>query len=236
MRRLLVAHLPEAGERCVAAPAESHHLLHVLRARPGERLRLADGHGAAIGVLEGVDAEGRAQLLVVERLNAPPTPGRTVLLGLPKPALLEEALTLGAEGGATRLVLVRARYSPPGEPRADRLERVLRAAVTQCGRPDLPRVDGPTSLAEALRDPTLSPLGARWLAAPGVSSSPAGPVADGAPTATVAIGPEGGWSPEEVAALTGAGFAPLCLGPFVLRTPSAVGAALARLWRDPSRW
>ncbi len=234
MRRLLVAHLPEAGERCVAAAAESHHLLHVLRARPGERLRLADGHGAAIGVLEGVDAEGRAQLLVVERLNAPPTPGRTVLLGLPKPALLEEALTLGAEGGATRFVLVRARYSPPGEPRSDRLERVLRAAVTQCGRPDLPRVYGPTRLDEALRDPTLSPLGARWLAAPGGPSSRVPEAPDDVdPTATVAIGPEGGWSPEEVAALTDAGFAPLSLGPFVLRTPSAVGAALARLWRDP---
>jgi len=232
LRRLLVAHLPEAGERCVAAAAESHHLLHVLRARTGERLRLADGQGAAIGVLEGVDAEGRAELLVVERLLAPPPPGRTVLLGIPKPALLEEAVTLGAEGGATRFVLVRARYSPPGEPRPDRLERVLRAAVTQCGRPDLPRVDGPTSLAAALQDPTLS-SGGRWLAAPGASTSLAGPVSDADPTATVAIGPEGGWSPEEVATLLDAGFAPLGLGPFVLRTPSAVGAALARLWRDP---
>jgi 16S rRNA (uracil1498-N3)-methyltransferase len=231
VRRLVVAHVPEAGERCTAAPRESHHLLHVIRARPGERVRLVDGSSvAAVAVLEGADEAGCARLVVVERLVAPPPPPRVVLLGLPKPALLEEALILGTEGGATRFVFVRARYSPPGEPRVDRLDRVLRTAVTQCGRADVPRLEGPCSLAEALRDPALPP--ARWLGAPGGPPGTGGPATtdseDGA--AAIAIGPEGGWSPEEIEALTTSGFAPLGLGPFVLRTPSAVGAALARLW------
>lgn len=224
--------VPAVGERCVAAARESHHLLHVIRARPGERVRLVDGRSAAaIGVLESVDADGQACFTIVERLVASPPPVRVVLLGLPKPALLEEALTLGTEGGATRFVLVRARYSPPGAPRSDRLLRVVQSAVTQCGRADLPAVDGPWSLVEALADASLPPVGARWGALPG---TPPGPVGGGSEDTgrgvAVAIGPEGGWSPEEAAALTDAGFAPLGLGPFVLRTPSAVGAALARLW------
>lgn len=225
--------MPEAGERCHAAARESHHLLHVLRARPGERVRLVDGHAtAAIAVLEGADEAGCACFLVVERLLTPPPPARIVLLGLPKPALLEEALTLGTEGGATRFLLVRARHSPPGEPRAERLDRVVRTAVTQCGRTDVPALQGPHVLAEALRDPSLPPT--RWLGAPG-GPSPAmpGDVDQRDAGAAVAIGPEGGWSPEEVEALLAAGFAPLGLGPFVLRTPSAVGAALARLWDGP---
>lgn len=226
----MVAHVPEVGDRCVAAPAESHHFLHVLRARPGEQVRLVDGRSAAaVAVLEGADDTGAARFLVVERIDAPPPPPRVILLGLPKPALLEEALTLGTEGGATRFVFVRARYSPPGEPRVDRLDRILRTATTQCGRADVPTFEGPRSLAEALRDDSLPPIGSRWLAVLG--GPPRGGVAgDTLSAGAVAIGPEGGWAPDEVSAFVVAGFAPLGLGPFVLRTPSAVGAALARLW------
>lgn len=231
MRRLVVAHVPEAGERCVAGPRESHHLLHVIRARFGDRVRLVDGQAvAAVAVLEGADDTGCARLLVVERLVAPPPPPRVVLLGLPKPALLEEALVLGTEGGATRFVCVRSRFSPPGDLRVDRLDRVLRTAVTQCGRADLPALEGPRSLAEALRDATLPLAPARWLAAPGGPPHGADAILGGQDGAVVAIGPEGGWAPDEIEALSAAGFAPLGLGPFVLRTPSAVGAALARLW------
>ncbi len=233
MRRVLVPGIPAVGERVRAGAEESHHLLRVLRARPGERFRLADGAGgAAVGVLAGVE-EGVAVLLVEEAVATVVVPERIVLLGVPKPALLEEALTLGTEGGATRFVLVRARYSPPGEPRVERLERVLRAAVTQCGRPDLPVVEGPLPLRDALRDEALVGVATRWLAAPGAPARRADhPREELDDSAAVAIGPEGGWSPEEVAALDAAGFAPLGLGPFVLRTPSAVGAALARLWRS----
>ena len=225
MRRLLVPALPAIGVRVQAGPEASHHLMNVLRARPGDRLRLSDGAGtAAVGVFLGADEHGRALFTVDALLDAIRVPDRVVLLGLPKPALLEEALTLGAEGGATRFLLVRGRYSPPGATRPDRLERVLRAAVTQCGRPDLPAVHGPSSLEEALDE---VPAGARWLAAP--NASPVETPGTEEP-ATVAIGPEGGWSPDEVGLLQTAGFLPLGLGPFVLRTPSAVGAALARLW------
>jgi 16S rRNA (uracil1498-N3)-methyltransferase len=256
VRRLLVGALPAPGELVRAGPAESHHLLHVLRAPIGERIRVMDGAGlAGIATLDAIDPDGRAALRVLTHDAPRVRPARVVLLGFPKPALLEEALTLGTEGGATTFVLVRAERSPPGGPRHDRLERVLRAAVTQCGRPDIPGVLCPADLGAALADPDLP--AERWLAAPGArplgrvpgpAATVAGPSAgpdgampssgdpgdgdsgSGAHGAVVAIGPEGGWSPAEVAALLAAGFVPGGLGPYVLRTPSAVGAALARLW------
>ncbi len=213
MRRVLVADLTADH---VDASSTAHHLLRVLRAQPGERFHLLDGRGgAAIGeLLEG------AAFRVLERLVTPPIADRVLVLGIPKPALLEEALTLGTEGGATRFLLVRGRYSPPGEPRRERLDRVVRAAVTQCGRADIPSFEGPLSLVEAV---ALAPLEHRWIATPGGGA--------GAPTsaAAIAIGPEGGWDPDERTILHAAGFEPLGLGPFTLRTPSAVGAALAKL-------
>lgn len=209
--------MPDLSGETVHAPQAAHHVLHVLRAQPGERFHLLDGSGgAAIGALQG-----DATFHVLERLAVRPPPVRVILLGVPKPALLEEALTLGTEGGATRFLLIKARFSPPGEPRLDRLDRVVRAAVTQCGRADLPTVEGPLSLPDAIE--AIAGVEARWLATHGGGPGAAGPAA------AIAIGPEGGWSPEEQGALLGARFEPLGLGPFTLRTPSAVGAALARL-------
>ncbi len=229
MRRLLVPHLPAVGGRIRVEPAESHHLLNVLRAPRSAHFRLVDGAGEeGVGVLTGVDSDGCAVLIVVSRETRAAVAPRIVLLGVPKPALLEEAVTLGTEAGATRFVLVRADFSPPGTLRLDRLERVLHAAVTQCGRADLPVLEVSGGLSAAL-DADWLPGHARWLASPGAPSlaAPEGPAERGA---VMAIGPEGGWSPAEAGQLTAAGFVAFGLGPFILRTPTAVAAALARLW------
>jgi 16S rRNA (uracil1498-N3)-methyltransferase len=226
MRRLIVSPLPALGALTEASPEASHHVLHVLRARPGERFFLTDGRGGAgIGELEGVSPSGRATLRVQQVLEPVLGPRRVLVLGMPKAALLEESVTLAAEGGATELLVVRARYSPPGDLRAERLDRVLRAAVTQCGRADLPPIRGPFSLGAALDHPSLASAETRWIASPGGP-----PATAGQEDAAVAIGPEGGWAPEEQDALRQAGFQSAGLGPHVLRTPSAVSAALARLW------
>lgn len=222
MRRVIVPAVPAAGEDVEVPEAESHHLLDVIRVARGESLRIADGHGRrGVAVLADVRG-GRAVLRVLEAEDAPPEVVRVVLLGMPKGPLLEDALVLGTEAGASAFVLVRARYSPPGDPRADRLERLLKAAATQCGRPRVPQVSPPVLLRDALAAPIP---GARFVATPGGGDP--GPLPG---PATIAIGPEGGWAPEEQAALLGAGFAPLGLGPWILRTPTAVAAGLARLW------
>lgn len=226
MRRVIVPSLPEAGADVELPAAESHHLIDVIRVARGESVRVADGAGRS-GVAVLADVRGGVAILrVIEAADAPPEVPRVVLLGLPKPALVEEALMLGTEAGASAFVLVRARHSPPGDPRLDRLARILQAAATQCGRARVPQVGGPVTLHDVLTGP-LPPV--RWLATPGGP-----PPQGGAGPEIVAIGPEGGWAPEEEAALLAARFRPAGLGPYTLRAPTAVAVALGRLWPGPT--
>lgn len=217
MRRFPVPGLRPGRTRLDAAA--SHHVLRVLRVPRGGTLGVSDG-ATQLGVATLVGVEDGLAVLDVAALHPVPAKvPRIVLLGAPKPALVEEALTLGTEVGATRFVVVRAERSLPGRLDVARLERIVAAAVTQCGRADTPDVvvgDFAAAVADA--------VGVRLVGAPGAPGlgPTAGPV-------TVAIGPEGGWSPGESAALATAGFVAVGLGPHVLRAPTAVAVALARL-------
>jgi len=220
VNRILVPHAAAIGERVLAGPAESHHLLGVQRVARGKSVRVSDGMGWQADA-ELVDVQdGCAVLEVRSLLVARTAPERIIVLGMPKAAALEEALVMGTEAGATRFWLVRAERSPPGELRADRLDRVLRAAMTQCGRADLPVIHGPVPLSAVNDLPT-----SRYVAAPG-GANDAAPVG----AAVLAVGPEGGWSERELTLLHGEGFVDLGLGPFIQRTPTAVAVGLGRLW------
>lgn len=229
MRRVLApalappGHAATTGDTIDLPEPESHHLLDVIRLARGERVQVADGTGVvAVARLIGV-VEGRARLQIEALRPAAALPERVILLGMPKPALLEEALTLGTETGATRFVLVEARRSPPGRPRADRCEKIVRAAVTQCGRATVPAITTPGTLTHALAD--VTGVSARWLCdAEGALPSPT------CDDLALAIGPEGGWDPSEVTLLQASGFTRVALGPHTLRTPTAVAAGLSRSW------
>ena len=91
-------------------------------------------------------------------------------------------------------------------------------AVKQCGRSVVPEIEGPVVVADLVaRRPS-------FVAVPGAP----GRDRDGAPGAggIIVIGPEGGLSDEELAALTDAGAIPFGLGPRILRLETAVVASL----------
>ncbi len=220
MRQVVVPAIPDGGLLALS-PEESHHLLRVLRLPRGSLLRLSDGRGRqAEARLERVE-EGRAGVEILSWTELPALPARLLLLGLPRAALLEEALTLATEAGLTELRMIRARYSPPGDPRMDRLDRVLHAAATQCRRVHLPEIRPACPLAAALEGLPE----ARWIAQP-----EAPPLIGSAGAAALAVGPEGGWAPEELALLEANGFRRAGLGAHILRTPTAVAVGLGRLF------
>jgi 16S rRNA (uracil1498-N3)-methyltransferase len=139
--------------------------------------------------------------------------------------IIQKAVELGATGilpwQAERSVL-----KLDGERAAKRLahwQGVAIAACEQCGRNRLPRIDAPGRLADVLarsqgrRQVVLSPL-------PGAAADPIWREA-----CALVIGPEGGFSPAELATLTAAGAASLTLGPRILRTETAGLAALSAL-------
>lgn len=204
---------------------EAHYVRDVLRLEIGAPIAVADGRGSR-GSAILVELAPRRLGIDVRSLAATPAPTPLiVLLGLPKPALVDEALQLGTEAGLTDLWLFPSTYSPPGRPRLDRLERIALAATRQSRREVLPVVRIFPSLDTGLSalPTTGSEAPSRWIAAPGASGLPRSNAAG----AILAIGPEAGFSPIETDTFTNAGFVPVGLGPHILRAPTAVAVAVA---------
>jgi 16S rRNA (uracil1498-N3)-methyltransferase len=135
------------------------------------------------------------------------------------------------ELGATRVVpaLSTRSVARPEEDRSRRWRRIAVEAARQCGRGDAPRIEPPMQLAAALAllgegalglclDPYApAPLGARLRAlSPSME-------------AMFVVGPEGGLTPEEVAACAAAGFHRVRLGALTLRTETVCAAVLGAL-------
>jgi 16S rRNA (uracil1498-N3)-methyltransferase len=219
---------------------EGRHAVTVRRLRAGERLDVADGTGVLARCL--VRAVGRAGLeLVVESVQgvAAPLPRLVLVQALAKGGRDEQAVEAATELGVDAVIPWQAERSVSvwaGERRAkgrDRWQAAVREAAKQSRRARVPQVaelvDG-TSLAAAVRQAALA------LVLDGSAEQPIPP--DGLPTAgdlLLVVGPEGGISEPELAALTGAGALPVRLGPHVLRTSTAGPAALALLCRQ-LRW
>ena len=226
-----------AGERQLVGPA-AHHLARVLRARPGAPIAAFDGAGSeAFGTVVAVDADGVRVELEAPR-SAATEADRAVTLA---PALLKgdklaDVVRMATELGVVAVRPVRTKRCDVAELAPSRLvrwRRVAEEAARQSGR-----ARGPV-VAEAVRLEDLTWTGALLVADPFAEATLADAVADldgASPAAgavptevTVVTGPEGGLTPEEVAALVARGARAVALGRRVLRAetaPVAVAAAL----------
>lgn len=219
-RRARVDDLPAPEQGEVLLPAQSsHHLLNVLRLRPGASVILFDGAGTELPTtLESV-IDGRALLRVqgAPSQRAPTRPAHLVL-ALIKPKPLDLALRMGVEIGLTHVHLYQAQRSQGRPPRPERWEKILESAATQCGRADLPNLSWSPNLAQALDD--LGPDLDLYLAAPGAPQPPRPAQAAG-----IIVGPEGGLTPSEGGLALSLGAQPIGLSAWTLRAETA--AALA---------
>lgn len=230
--------LPLEPGATVALPAEAAgHLLRVLRLGEDDECVLFNGDGrdyrariAAAGKRDGM----------VEILDARPvdneSPLRIVLLqALARGEKMDWIVQKATELGVAAIVPI---HSERSEVRldADRAGKRLAhwrsvavAACEQSGRARLPELSQPAPLAHALA--ALAPAALRLVLEPDAPRTSATLAAADAGNAgvVIAIGPEGGWSPNDLAALASAGFAGLRLGPRVLRTETAGLAAIAAL-------
>ncbi len=222
---------PADGAPATLDPEESHYLRRVRRLGDGAPVEVIDDHGDLwrASVLGG-DAK-RSEVALLERLVVPP-PARelVLLLGLPEPAAALDLLPAVIELGVAAIVWVRCERSQSGPPGPARVERVVRAAMRQCGRPAPPQLLGSFDLPTALAVRDDLPGTFAWEQRRGQQDDIA--LATGA---RLLVGPEGGLCEHEAQRLTGAGWTPLGLGPHTLRTGTAAVAGLARLMFAPSR-
>jgi 16S rRNA (uracil1498-N3)-methyltransferase len=209
----------------VLTDEDDHHLFRVLRLRPGELVTVADGAGRW---RRCVVRDGRRGLepeteIVCDQAPSPPV---TIAFAVPKAERPEWIVQKLTEVGVDRIVPMTTahtvvRWEGDRAARAvERLRDVARAAAMQARRSWLPEVADVTGFADALAD-----VGAAGALAQ------AGGDALGMARPAVLVGPEGGWSAEELAAAP----ATVGLGPTVLRAETAALAAAVRLCalRDP---
>jgi len=207
---------------------KGRHLARVLRIRPGERgVAVSGGHEYN---LEVVEVQG--ECVVGRVLGQRPTLGeatpRLTLLQaiLPNPdfdAVIEGGTAVGIRG----FVAVQASRSigRPAASRRPRWQAIAQSAAEQSHRGEIPEVAGPMDLPAAL-DHTA---GTRLLALEPTASLPLPHAVDGSRAYTIAVGPEGGWTEDELTALRARGALAVNLGPRILRARLAPIVAAAIL-------
>ena len=243
-RRFLVP--PECwGDSSITLPeSELYHARRVLRLKEGDTVVVFDGKGCEADAVIEVLRRNEGLLRMKGPARHQPTNSFKVVLlqALPRGKKMDDIVEDATELGADSVIPVVAKHSvsrPKPERAIQQTERWRRRAAEaakQCGRASLPTVSTPTSLREALALFPKSSLGlvARVGAASERNLHKA--LAGSIPSQVwLAVGPEGGWSPDEADQLIEAGFTAVSLGPRILRTETA-GPALLTLvghtWGD----
>jgi 16S rRNA (uracil1498-N3)-methyltransferase len=237
--------LPQDGGLAVVDGDEGFHAASVRRIRIGERIDLSDGDGtvAHCEVAESGKATLSARVLSRRTIGVP-VPAVTVVQALPKSDRSELAIELATEAGADAFVPWQASRcvarwdGPKADKGLRRWRAVTRSAARQSRRAHIPAVSDPLTTAELVRLVAKSVAdGALVLALHESATEPFAehPVAQ-AKSLILVVGPEGGISDEEVAALTAAGAHAVRLGPTVLRTSTAAAVALGAIGALTPRW
>ncbi|NLG27249.1 MAG: 16S rRNA (uracil(1498)-N(3))-methyltransferase [Chloroflexi bacterium] len=220
----------------------AHQISHVLRLSPGDAITLLDDSGweyqATLATVSGKQASaritGRTQPATEPRVRV------SLFQALVTEQKLDWVLQKGTELGVAAFCPIVTERSLParaGEAKLPRWRRIVTEAAEQSGRTRLPSVAAPRILSDCLPPPTgvLALLGAVGVEAtplPRVLAALAAPPAE----VWLLIGPEGGFTAEEVALAREAGVQPIAVGPRILRTETAGLAAAAALMYALGEW
>jgi len=198
------------------------HLSHVMRKQPGDAIRVVNGAGTAydVTIAEISKRTARCEITATHaRLNEPETDvtlGVAILKNASKFDFLVEKVT---ELGVNTIIPLLTQRTIPRHAKTDRWRKLALAAMKQSGRCVLPIVRDLTSFQGFVAQSSASSIkliphekAVRPLAYLPLQT---------ASTIIICIGPEGGFSDEEVAVAERAGFTPCSLGPRRLRTETA---------------
>ena len=227
MHRFFCTTLPQSGETLTLSRDETHHARKVLRLDPGDAIGLLDGKG---GVGEGViDAwvGGEAIVRVTQAQQLAPTRPRIVIAtAIPKGPRAQDMVDQLSQVGVARFVPLIAERSTvdPGEGKIERFERTVLESAKQCARAWVMEV------GKAVEPKTIlaEPHDVKLIAAPGGTTIGAADLVakiSSAASVLILIGPEGGWTDEELTIADTAGATRWSLGPHVMRIETAAVAA-----------
>jgi 16S rRNA (uracil1498-N3)-methyltransferase len=210
----------------------------VFRFGQGDRVILFDGSGNDFicEIQEYKDGNGNEEgetvlkIIEVAKNNAKPRFNVSLYAAVVKKDIFEWIAEKATELGVSDIVPVIAERSEKKNLNAERLEKIAVEASEQSGRGTVPAIRPVSEFSDAIADVVkrkqpgivFDPSGIKFSEKDFVNFSADASVA-------VFIGPEGGWSPDELTAFKQAGIPALSLGPQILRAETAVVAALSRL-------
>jgi 16S rRNA (uracil1498-N3)-methyltransferase len=219
--RIFVDSTLEKGASLRLPEGEAHHVFKVLRGRPGDALEIVDVDRRlfAAELRDGVEAT------ILEALEAPEEGGEVTLFqAVPKGGRMDLVVEKATEVGVTRIVplLTQRGIVEPGGGKVERWRRVAEAAARQALRMGVPEVLEPVTFAEAARQ-----VGEEGVVLHNASGLDALEDLVRSPV-SLFVGPEGGWSEEEMRLASAVGVAFAQLGPYRLRSETAGVVAVAR--------
>jgi 16S rRNA (uracil1498-N3)-methyltransferase len=222
---------PPQGTSALLEGDEARHLVRVLRAKVGDVVTLFDGRGQAWEASVANLGRDRVTLTLGDALPTihPPAVPVTLAVALPKGDRQKWMVEKLTELGVSRLVpLITTRgVAEATDSARSRLERGVIEACKQCGRDTLMEIGAAASISDLL---AAVPSHTRTLLADPHGRPPEAVLAAG-PTAAilVLVGPEGGFTAEEVSSAEAAGCDRVTFGHHILRIETAAIAAAARL-------
>ena len=238
MNRVLFESAEIAGDVAVFGGARAEHVRNVLHGTVGQVLKTGEVNGK-LGTGEIVAITGQQVTVRVCHTEEPLRPWVDLILAPPRPRILKRLLPQLATLGVGRIFLVGAQKVEKDFWGATLLkEEIYRPLLVDglmqgCVSSLVPTLETRRNFRKFVTDeldalfPTVSRLVAHPYGADGGGA--ANGARSGAGRLLLAIGPEGGWTDEEVALLEAHGFARHSLGPRILRTDTATVALLAQL-------
>jgi 16S rRNA (uracil1498-N3)-methyltransferase len=242
--RFLATDLDSTTGAALLLPDEAHHLVHVMRLRPGDEIAVFDGAGREYRArIERIGREG-AHVRLIEEIAALPEPfvRLTLAQAVLKTDKMDQVVRDATMMGVSAIVPLQSGHTSAvrekmsaGRAPLERWRRIAIASAKQCRRAVLPEIRAWTAVCDCIRQDVserrfilVEPGAPQGLPLP--SSSDRRPA-----SASLMVGPEGGWSAEEIEAAVGAGWLPVTLGRRTLRADVAALVAMGILqyeWGD----
>src|SRR5258708_11881593 len=235
-RRFFVEKFQDGG--AILQGEAAHHLARVLRAEPGQLYELSDGESVWLARTQDIGRDA-VEFALMERLPVLLPPLHiTLLLAIVKFDRFEWAIEKATELGADEIVPLASERSEKGliaasAKRAARWKKLLVESAQQSRRLRVPVLHDAATPREAFRTDNCEfrlllseRAGAKPMRELLESTTPS-QQSNGFIKLSIAIGPEGGWTGGEFIAAVEHGFAEAALGINILRTETAVCAALA---------
>ncbi|MDO4550614.1 MAG: RsmE family RNA methyltransferase [Planctomycetia bacterium] len=205
---------------------EAHHLIRVMRIKPGERLVLFDGTGAEydVEVMSVRKKDLSVKILARRFQNRELAVPLTLAVALPKGERQRWLIEKITELGVSVLVPLQAERSVVrvGDTSLERLQRMVIEASKQCGRNTLMEISSPMTTREIFCE-NFHPEWIRMIAHPGGASAEtvfSWAYRQNTPL-LMALGPEGGFTDQEISEAEKMNWRQISLGPTILRTETA---------------